>query len=245
MMSRIHRFDSLASTNSRMAQMAGGLRHGDIVICREQTAGRGQRGNSWEAAPGANLTFSLMLRPRVLPPARSFEMSMAVSVGIVRALRDILGKEILIKWPNDIYAGDLKLAGILIENSFSGNAIDHAIVGIGLNVNQTVFVSDAPNPVSMAQIAGRMFDLGTVLDAVAGSIISTFDAYEDAPCPSRLSAIYHSMLWRREGTHRWLDNLTGETLLAPLARVETSGHLVLATEPPRRYAFKEITALLD
>lgn len=240
----IYRFDSLTSTNSKMAEMAASLNHGDIVICSEQTAGRGQRGNSWEAAPGANLTLSMMLRPTSLEAAKAFLMSMAVSVGIVSALSDILKTEILIKWPNDIYFGNRKLAGILIENSLSGKYIDHAVVGIGLNVNQTCFVSDAPNPVSMSTIAGRKFDLMEVLDSVSEGIIQEINSLTADSDNSDLIADYHSKLWRKEGSHRWHDCHTGEDLTASILRVEPSGHLVLATVPPRIYAFKEVAAIL-
>ncbi len=240
----IHKFDSLASTNSQMSVMSEDLGHGDVVICREQTAGRGQRGNSWEAEPGRNLTFSIMLRPKRLEAHESFQMSMAVSVGITEALRELLGHEVLIKWPNDIYVGDKKLAGILIENSFYGKRIDRAIVGIGLNVNQSHFRSDAPNPVSMSTVAGHDFSLDKVLTAVTERIAGVFDDYETTTCIERLVERYHAMLWRREGLHRWHDNLTGEDIQASIARVEPSGHLVLATSPERRYAFKEVAAIL-
>ncbi len=197
----IYRFDALASTNTQMASMADSLGHGDVVVCREQTAGRGQRGNSWEAEPGRNLTFSLLLRPQVIMAKDAFIMSMAVSVGITKALRKMLGREVSVKWPNDIYVDDRKLAGILIENSFSGQNIEHAIVGIGLNVNQRVFRSDAPNPVSMSNLAGEEFDLDSVLASVVNGILDEFNACENRGKYAELVKEYHSMLWRRKGVH--------------------------------------------
>lgn len=240
----IYRFDALASTNTQMASMAASLGHGDVVVCREQTAGRGQRGNSWEAEPGRNLTFSLLLRPQVIMAKDAFIMSMAVSVGITKVLRKMLGRAVSVKWPNDIYVDDRKLAGILIENSFSGQNIGHAIVGIGLNVNQRVFRSDAPNPVSMANLAGEEFDLDGVLASVVNGILDEFNACEKCGEYAELVKEYHSMLWRRKGVHSRHDCLTGEQITAAISHVEPSGHLVLATNPERTYAFKEVSAIL-
>jgi len=240
----IHRFHTLTSTNSQMATIAPSLAHGDIVICHEQTAGRGQRGNSWESEPGRNLTFSLLLRPRRIEAPDAFLMSMAVSIGITEALRKLLCQDVLIKWPNDIYVGDRKLAGILIENSFSGRKIGHAIIGIGLNVNQTVFRSDAPNPVSMAELSGHEYDLDEVLETVTGRIVAEVDAYESFPRTDLLVEHYHNLLWRRQGIHRWHDCITDKDITAAIAHVSPTGHLTLATTPPRTYAFKEVAAIL-
>lgn len=237
--------DSATSTNTLMAADAGCYAHGDVLAVREQTAGRGQRGNSWEAEPGKNLTFSLMLRPRALRAADAFLLSMTVSVGMVKALQRILGIEIQLKWPNDIYAGDLKLAGILIENSFAGNMLGHAVIGIGLNVNQMRFCSDAPNPVSMAQLAGHEFDLNEVLDAVTNEIVAEFDTFQSNPDIDTLTATYSSMLWRRTGVWPWHDNLRDEILEAAILKVAPTGHLTLDLTPPRTYAFKEVAAILD
>lgn len=104
--------------------------HGLAVMAREQTAGRGQRGNSWEAEPGMNITLSLMLRPQGLHPGRQFVISQAVSLAIVDLLDTLVpGRKVSIKWPNDIYIDDRKVCGILIENSITGLSITRCIVG--------------------------------------------------------------------------------------------------------------------
>lgn len=236
-------FDSLGSTNTAMAADAATLPHGTVYRAVAQTAGRGQRGNSWEASPGLNLTFSLLLRPRTVSPAEAFAVSMLTSLSIAGVLERHLDREVLIKWPNDIYVGDLKLAGILIENSFSTH-IDRSIIGVGINVNQREFRSDAPNPVSMYQLAGREFDLDALQLEVAQAMTDDFDRYEAAPDPGALTARYRSRQWRGSGTHRWRDNLTGEILEAAIASIAPDGTLTLATEPPRSYAFKEISPVL-
>lgn len=126
-----------------------------------QTAGKGQVGNSWEAQRGKNLLFSLLLRAHHIAIPEQFIISQMVSVAIVRILKQY-GIESTVKWPNDIYAGDKKLGGILIENSLRGSLIDYSIVGIGLNINQYEFKSDAPNPVSTYNILNKKIDIKTI-----------------------------------------------------------------------------------
>ena len=229
-----------------MATLPPDTPDGTVVTVRDQTCGRGQRGNSWEAAPGKNITLSILLRPEEVEARSQFMVSEAVALGVADTVMEFLGPDanVKVKWPNDIYVDDRKLAGILIENSFSGQNIGHAIVGIGLNVNQRVFRSDAPNPVSMANLAGEEFDLDSVLASVVNGILDEFNACEKCGEYAELVKEYHSMLWRRKGVHPWHDCLTGEQITAAISRVEPSGHLVLATNPERTYAFKEVSAIL-
>lgn len=218
--------------------------HGDVLAVHEQSAGRGQRGNSWESEPGKNLTFSLMMRPCGLRAADAYYLSMTVSVGIVKALRRILGLEVLLKWPNDIYVNDKKLAGILIENSFMDSYVNQSVVGIGINVNQTDFMSDAPNPVSMAQLSGREYDLDSILHEVVANIVEEYNSFEQKPDVTNLTERYNAWLWRRNGLWPWRDNLHDEIIIAAIKEVACTGHLTLDTMPPRTYAFKEVTAIL-
>lgn len=244
-MNRIH-VDTCASTLSYAAELsAEDTPHGTVVTAREQTAGRGQRGNSWESESGANLTFSLVLRPHRWPAARQFELSMAVATGVCRALRRALPDAgVRVKWPNDIYAGDLKMVGILIENTVSGPFITRSIAGIGINVNQTVFRSKAPNPVSMAQIAGHPFDLDAVLDDVVTEILGYVAGALTSPT---LVDEFHSLLWRNDGKpHRWLDTRSLRIFEAAISRVDLSGPLVLRLSDgsEQSFYFKEVAAVL-
>lgn len=246
-MSEIVWVDEAKSTNSLMIAQVDSLGHGATLAARAQTAGRGQRGNSWEAEPGKNLTFSLLLRPKTLPAARQFEISEIVSIAVAKVLREELATgDIKIKWPNDIYYRDKKICGMLIENALTGAAIDRSIAGIGINVNQSVFRSDAPNPISMVAIDGRERPLEPLLERFVSQIVNDFDAYEAAPDPQALLTQYKSMMWRAEGYWPYRDNLTGETIQARIADVAPTGHLTLApiSAPPRTYAFKEVAALL-
>lgn len=235
------------STNSRLSAMADAP-HGTVVSCREQTAGRGQRGNSWEAAPGLNITLSMLLRPEAVAAREQFAISEAVALGVRDTLRHFLGRgaQIAVKWPNDIYVADSKICGILIENTLSGARIDRSIVGIGLNVNQERFESDAPNPVSMLQIAGRTFPLDEVETTLCRTIASLFDTYIAAGRLDELHAIYRESLWRREGLHPYLDTATGERFDAAIHNIGPMGHLTLRDSGSRlrTFAFKEVAFIL-
>ena len=146
--------ESIRSTNTYLAQNAEGAVHGTVVYADCQTAGRGQRGNSWESADFKNITMSMLLRPANVKPSCQFWLSEAVALAVVHTLDRYIDNGVSIKWPNDIYWNDRKICGILVEHSLSGGKIDHTIAGIGLNINQEKFLSDAPNPVSLRQIIG-------------------------------------------------------------------------------------------
>lgn len=238
--------DTAVSTNSLLATEASGLPHGAVIAAREQTAGRGQRGNSWEAEPGCNLTFSLLLRPTVIDAASQFELSMIVALGVCDALAEASGEVFEVKWPNDIYYRDLKVCGILIENSLDGRRIGRSIAGIGINVNQKNFVSDAPNPVSLVNIIGRETPLEQLLVSVCDRILTRLQRYEDNRDPEALVAEYRLRLWRGRGFYNWHDAIAGEDIYAEIADVATNGILTLRQTQGecRSYAFKEVAAIL-
>lgn len=228
-----------------------------IVAARAQTAGRGQRGNSWESEPGANLTVSALVVPSQVKAVEQFYVSEAVAMAVadtVDAMLEEAGSPLRasVKWPNDIYVGDRKISGILIENSLSGAAIERSICGIGLNVNQRRFVSDAPNPVSVVQLTGREAPLDHALTLLGSALVRETAPLTIADPDFRAEALeslhsrYMGRLWRRDGYHRWLDNLRGEVLEARICGVAPSGHLSLSTRDGRlsTYAFKEVAALL-
>lgn len=240
--------DQTESTNTLLSASAKQFEHGTVIAAHSQSNGRGQRGNSWESEPNKNLTFSLLLKPKTIVAASQFELSQIVSIAITRVLRSRLDSDkVCIKWPNDIYYEDKKLVGILIENTLSGANIDHSVVGIGINVNQEQFLSDAPNPVSMVNIAGKTFDLDSLLEDVAAQIIDDFDRYEQQPAPANLAAKYRLMMWRAEGFWPYRDNKTDTTFEGRVAAIAPTGHLTLATKGGafHTYAFKEVTFIID
>ncbi|MBR1935387.1 MAG: biotin--[Muribaculaceae bacterium] len=239
---KIITLDEVASTNTYVKQHIAELEDDSVVLTHCQTAGRGQRGNSWEAEPGKNLTFSLLLRRPAVKVQEQFRLSEAVALATVETL-DAFATGFSIKWPNDIYHNDDKIAGVLIEQSLDGNAIDYSIVGIGLNVNQRRFVSDAPNPVSLWQITGEETALEPLLERLCARIIERCARLSD----NELHPAYLKRLWRNDGAPHPYALPDGTAVSARIVDVEPDGHLLLAhagSSTPCRYAFKEIAALL-
>lgn len=243
--------DESPSTNTYLASIAADLPHGTVVSARRQTAGRGQRGNSWESAPGENITMSMLLRPEGLHPSRQFVISRAVSLAITGVLRRYMpASAVRVKWPNDIYVDDRKICGILIENVISSASIRQSVVGIGINVNQRRFLSDAPNPVSMAQVTGRSFDLRPLTEEFCRAILDEVDMALAAELSGEgtdaLARRYFASLWRAEGFYPYRDNLRGEMIEARIAAVAPDGILTLELRGGERrdFAFKEVSAVV-
>ena len=206
------------------------------IVAEYQTAGKGCGSNTWESERGKNLTFSVLLHPTEIRAKWQFRISEAVSVALCETLERHSGaQEVTIKWPNDIYVGDRKICGILIENRLKGSTITDSIVGIGLNVNQREFRSDAPNPVSIFQLTGEETDREALLQAFLKELSKAMEMD-----PETLAQSYRSRLYRREGMHRFSDS-QGE-FEAKVLNVLDDGRLVLLdTEgKARMYAFKEV-----
>ena len=167
------------SAELRRRMSAEELPHGYCISADFQTAGHGQATNHWESEDGKNLLFSLLLRPSVIPASEQFIITEIVTLAIINALQDYIRQRITIKWPNDIYVGDKKLCGILIENALCGPVIDTCIVGIGININQELFTSDAPNPISLKQLNGRDNDREEIFEEIYQNILRYYDYYAD------------------------------------------------------------------
>lgn len=206
-----------------------------VVVADYQTAGRGCGNNTWESENGKNLLFSLLFRPDSIAVTRQFHISMAISLAICEALDQHIG-DVSIKWPNDIYWRNGKICGILIENSVQGGIIRDSIAGVGLNVNQRVFHSNAPNPVSLWQICEQETDC----EALLSDILQRFDALLGGDIRHR----YLSRLYRREGFHPYAD--ANGAFMAEINDVLDDGHLVLHDDNgnERRYAFKEVQFII-
>ena len=174
---KILHFDEINSTNVYLYdKMAEKQDISDmVVVASHQTAGRGMGKNQWESEAGKNLLFSIALNVNYLEAENQFKISQAVSVAIVETLSQFIDNQrLFIKWPNDIYFGDKKLAGMLIQNTIEGRMMGISIIGIGLNVNQIEFSKDIPNPISMKQISGNDFDLENLLNLLIANIKNTF-----------------------------------------------------------------------
>ena len=226
---RFTHIDETDSTNRWLKEHGG---EEDMVVWTDyQTAGRGCGTNTWESERGKNLLFSVLIHPTDIVVNRQFHISMAISLAICEALGQHIG-DLSIKWPNDIYWRNGKIGGILIENTLQGMTIKECIIGVGLNVNQRVFRSDAPNPVSLWQICEHETDCEQLLH----DILCCFKKYY----VQDVSKQYHSMLYRRQGFHPYTDQ--NGVFMAAIHDVEDDGHLVLRDESgnDRRYAFKEV-----
>ncbi len=235
------------STNSYMKLHASDFCHGQALMALSQTAGRGQRGNHWEAEPGKNLSVSIILRHTELPAQHHFYISEIVSLAVAQIVEEIIGEAATVKWPNDIYVGNSKISGILIENTLTGAYIDTSIAGIGLNVNQITFRSSAPNPISIAQITHSVHNITDIAHTLVDRIMSLYQRHISTPqTRDALHSLWLARLWRKEGYHPYIDTATGHHFTARISDVQPTGHLILAepTGPTRRYAFKEVSAIL-
>lgn len=211
-----------------------------LVTADYQTAGRGQRGTSWESAPALNLLFGLGLRHVALPAGRQFRLSQALALAVADALAGLLpSAAVRVKWPNDIYVGESKICGMLLEHDLCGMHIGVTRIGVGVNVNQRRFFGDAPNPVSLYQLLGRDTDrealLATLLDGFFVRYVRVGRTGDDA-----LHTEYCSRLYRGTGFHPWRD--AAGTFSARIAGIGADGRLTLedTSGRRRRYAFKEV-----
>ena len=230
------------STNALLWEMSrfSTLEEGFVVRADFQTAGKGQIGNSWESEAGKSLLFSLILYPLRITIDNQFILSQIVSLGIKKTL-DEYTDGITIKWPNDIYWNDKKLVGILIENSLQGTKIKSSVIGIGLNVNQKVFVSNAPNPVSLLQITGRRQNRKLLLTKICQNIQKLYTELS----VTKIRAEYAEALYRKEGFYAYRAN--DETFQAKIISVHPDGQLELETKAGERkgFYFKEVSFVLS
>ena len=231
---KIVHIDETDSTNRWLKDHGEGTM---VVMTDYQTAGKGCGSNSWESERGQNLTFSMLIHPDGITAREQFHITEVVSVALCRTLQSYIYNKVEIKWPNDIYVGDRKICGILIENRLQGNVIVDSIIGIGLNVNQRVFLSDAPNPVSMYQLTGQKTDR----EALLADFLQTFD---EVMASETAAQDYRQRLYRSSGSYTFED--AGGRFEGTITGVEADGHLLIRDETGRvrRYAFKEVTFIV-
>jgi BirA family transcriptional regulator, biotin operon repressor / biotin---[acetyl-CoA-carboxylase] ligase len=235
--------ENLPSTNSYAASLlkTREVPEGSIIYTNYQSAGRGQAGNKWESEENKNLLISVILYPTMINASEQFQLSMTISLGICDFLHRYT-EEISIKWPNDIYINDDKIAGILIENSIMGDTIEHTIAGIGININQVKFLSNAPNPVSLANITGTQFDLTECLDQLTADLDKRYK-YLISEDHDRIKSDYISCLYKRNQWSNFSD-LKGK-FEGRISDVSSAGRLRvnLRDGSAKEYSFKEIDFL--
>ena len=213
------------------------------VVTDYQSAGKGMGTNTWESEPGKNLLFSILLHPTWLPINKQYLLSMAEAVAIV----EVLGEGFEIKWPNDIYYGDKKLSGTRIDVNLQGNSLKDVIIGTGINVNQEVFHSDAPNPISLKNITGTDHDREVLLHKILERFSYHYNTLADSS--QKLSTFnfqlsiqeyYHNHLYRRTGLHTYSDK--SGTFQAEIVSVANNGIITLRRTDSTlsHYEFKEL-----
>lgn len=213
------------------------------VVADFQTAGKGQGTNSWESERGKNLTVSIKLRPFRLQVVNQYVLHEIMALSVCDTLSEYVS-DVTIKWPNDIYVGNRKICGTISECSFSSKYIDECILGSGVNINQTLFRSDAPNPVSLKQITGETYSIDEILSKILHRLehylIIINKGFYDV-----VHSLYLSRLYRRSGFHLYSDG-NGD-FLARIVEVEPNGMLVLERENGSRssYAFKEVSCVFE
>lgn len=238
---QIIRLEETESTNSYLRDLLKSqhLEEGSVVVADFQTAGRGQVGNNWYSDKGDNLLFSLLIYPTGIPANEQFIISRMVSLAIKNTL-DQFADDIRIKWPNDIYWKEKKIAGILIENSLQGKIIENSIIGIGLNLNQQIFPTELPNPVSLRQITATEQDKNYILDLLLKEFFLLYRSLQRGE-KQVIEDEYMLDLYRANGYY-WYEDANGR-FQAEIDNVLPSGHLVLRTldtNEERIYAFKEV-----
>ncbi len=205
-------YNSIDSTNLQAVRESDDAPDRRVWAAEFQTAGRGQRGNKWEGAKNKNLAFTILLRPFMLSPSKQFLISEVSAIGVCNYLKG-KGVDATIKWPNDIYVGDKKICGMLIEHSLSGEGISYSISGIGINMNQRIFNSDAPNPTSLSLLRypdilslsasteeePLLFNLKVELEEVLHCLFDLYDRLSDKAQWSIIEREYLNLMYRREG----------------------------------------------
>lgn len=238
---KIVRLDEVESTNLYLRQLVREEHpeEGSVVIADYQTGGRGQMGNSWLSAKGENLLFSLLIYPRGVKANEQFIISRIASLAVKNTL-DQFTDDIRIKWPNDIYWKDKKIAGMLIENDIQGKEIENAVIGIGINLNQQLFPPGLLNPVSLRQITGIEHNRDHILDIFMREFFLLYREFQDDEAAA-IEDEYMLDLYR-VNDYYWFEDNNGR-FRAMIEDVLPSGHLVLRTlesDEERRYAFKEV-----
>lgn len=236
---KIIRLKEIDSTNRFLRELKDEQEDEMVVAVADfQTAGKGQGSHTWESEAGKNLLFSIKVHPRWVPVRQQFLLSMAGAIAIKEALETYVDG-IALKWPNDVYWNDKKISGTLIETSIDSKGIKTCIFGIGINVNQEAFHSDAPNPVSLRQILGHEVDKDELLQKVIEGFRRYYELLRRADYMD-VSGIYHLSLYRRKGFHRYED--ADGDFEGAFVEVEDDGHLILHDKQGviRSYSFGEV-----
>jgi BirA family biotin operon repressor/biotin-[acetyl-CoA-carboxylase] ligase len=241
-----YRHDRLDSTNAEALRLLTAKTRpveGTAISASEQTAGRGQIGRSWYASPGLNLTTSVILYPKFLPADRQFRLNQAVSLAVADTVRDCLphrAAAVRIKWPNDIYVADRKIAGILLQNGIQGRHLAYSVVGIGLNINEIDFPASLPNPTSLRREAGPVFDPVAVAPLLYTRLEQRYLQARRGEDEAAAAAYGQSLY--RSGQPTYFRRADGSRFRGTIVHVDRQGRLLVDSALGREaFAMREIS----
>jgi len=238
----IIKLNAIDSTNSYLKELAinNEISSYTVVVAKHQTAGRGQMGTVWLSEDDKNLTFSILIKISNFKVSHQFYLSMAVSLGVLKAVKTKVTMPMFIKWPNDILAEKDKVAGILIENMLSGTAIKQSIIGIGLNVNQKQFSVTLKNVTSLMNITGETIDKEQLLETIVNNIQYYVEFIEQNEF-YKLKELYLNSLYKYKIPSMFEEN-NGAIFLGKIIDISKEGKLVieLENETIRKFNLKEI-----
>ena len=230
------RLDSVNSTNNYTATLINGnAAEGTVVITHEQTAGRGQRGNLWISEPGKNLTCTYLLRPKFLRISDQFILNKAIALAAAKAIQQFIpSNDVHIKWPNDIFLQNKKVAGILVETSMQGGHIVSCLAGIGINVNQQQFQAESGNPISICEVLETELKLDDVLNALSENLEVLYLQLKAGKFEN-IDLSYNNLLWKKGETHTFYRD--GIPFTAEVKCVDEQGCLHLIGEKNQELIF--------
>lgn len=243
----IIKIQELNSTNSYAQQQIenDALQEGDVIFTMCQNDGKGQGKNSWESEPGSNLMISIVLEPNMIYASQQFVLTQLVSLAIIDIIKKhVLGsnnkQEVKIKWPNDIYVGNNKIAGILFQNFIKGNTLEYSIVGVGINVNQKEFFSSAPNPISIIHFVNKLTDVNELLNELLFNVGTNYEKYTFESNFTELKLKYLKNLYKH---NIWADYTDSEGIFkGKIIDIDEFGRLIVEQKDgnKKQYMYKEI-----
>ncbi len=239
---QIIELEKVDSTNKyvlRLLEKNKKIDEGTIITTHSQYAGKGQDKNYWESEPGKNLTLSIVLQPEFLKIEKQFMLNKIIALSVYNFINSFGFKKTSIKWPNDIYIENKKVAGILINNTIRGNSYDYCVAGLGININQEKFISDAPNPISLKQISGKEYDLKECLNTLCSITEHWYNKLKNEQIKI-INTAYIEALYRYNKFSKYI--LRGRPIKAKITGISEYGKLILQTKNNETYScdFKEV-----
>ena len=223
----LQHFEVLSSTSAYATELLAKTTpsEGTVISASYQEAGRGQIGSSWLASAGKNLLLSVILYPRWLPAREQFSLSRAIALAVADTITSVAGESAQVKWPNDVYLGDKKLAGILIQNSLVGSHLQWSVAGIGLNVNEPAFPDNLPKASSLYLMTGREYQLQEVQQILLQRVEQRYLQLKTKP--QLIRANYLQQLYRYQEWHPFVEAGTSREFIGQIIGVQENGKLAI------------------